>query len=291
MEDNQPVEVSLIKSSIQPVPSLPQIPEGWDYFESVTKIQLLITKWKNLTLEIANELYIARDILSWFGKENEQPRGAGGIFVPPDASWASYCESTGLEKRTANRWLASIFGLVRLPAPPLPKLESQVLYADPPWAFDNAGFDQSAAKIYPVLKPGLIENYTDETGRQIRQLAKQKKSVLFLWVPEAIVPEGLRVLQGWGFIYKAQMVWKKDKSPGMGWWVKSKHEQLFIGARGTELHPATKYDSVFEAPVTKHSKKPEIVYEMIEQMYTGPYIELFARDIREGWISWGNEIN
>jgi len=262
----------------------PKVPENWDYEASVARVKPLIYKWKNLTMEIVNELWIAREKLStpaWNKKSD-------GTKVP---SWAEYCEEIGLIKQVANRWLASIFGYQRLPSPPLPKLESQVLYADPPWAFNNAGFDQSAAQKYPTLKPELIENYTDETGRQIRQLAKQKESVLFLWVPEAIVPEGVQVLKGWGFEYKAQMVWKKDRSPGMGWWVKSKHELLFIGARGTELHPATKFDSVFEAPVTRHSQKPEIVYEMIETMYTGPYIELFARDTRPGWESWGNEIN
>jgi len=262
---------------------LPLLPENWDYESSVTKIKPLIFQWKNLTYEIATELWIAREKLStpaWNKKSD-------GTFVP---SWNDYCESIGLEKRTANRWLAAVFGNVRLASPPLPKLESQVLYADPPWAFNNSGFDQSAEQQYQTLKPELISDYTDETGRKIRQLAKEKESVLFLWLPASIVPEGLQVLKSWGFSYKTHLIWKKDRAPGMGWWVNTKHEVLFIGARGTELHPTTKYDSVFEAPVTEHSKKPELVYEMIEAMYAGPYIELFARNFRKGWVSWGNEI-
>ncbi len=262
----------------------PIIPKNWDYNESVARVQPLIFKWKALSVEIANELWIAREKLSKEGKPV-----LTGIFVP--VTWASYCESIGLEKRTANRWLASIFGNVRLPAPPLPKLESQVLYADPPWAFNNSGFDQSAAKQYPTLNVKQICDYTDSEGKTVRKLANEKRSVLFLWVPEALVPEGLEVVKGWGFAYKAQMVWKKDRAPGMGWWVNSKHEIIFIGSKGDELHPAIKYDSVFEAPVTEHSKKPEKVYEMIEAMYTGPYVELFARNTRPGWESWGNEVS
>ena len=131
--------------------------------------------------------------------------------------------------------------------------------------------------------------YTDGE-KTVRQLSKEKESVLFLWVPEALLPEGLQVVKAWGFEYKAQMVWKKDRSPGMGWWVNSKHELLFIGARGNELHPAIKFDSVFEAEVTEHSKKPHLVYEMIEKMYSGPFIELFARNARQGWVSWGNQV-
>lgn len=267
------------------IQQLPLIPKDWDYEKSVEKVQPLIVKWKNLTLEIATELYIAREKLTDSGRRTDL-----GTNVPRLPTWEQYCESIGFEKRTANRWLASIFGLIRLPSPLLPKLESQVLYADPPWAFSNTGFDQSAAKQYETLKEEMISNYTDETGYQIRQLAKEKESVLFLWVPASIVPEGLQVLKSWGFSYKSQLVWKKDRAPGMGWWVNSKHELLFMGARGTELHPATKYDSIFEAPVTEHSKKPEIVYEMIEAMYTGPYIELFARNTHPGWESWGNEV-
>lgn len=270
----------------------PAIPEDWEYEKSVDKMKPLLLEWRRLTSEIAIELWVARDVLSTGGRPRKV--GISGNNNPTFYTWASYCEAIGIEKRTANKWLASIFGLQRLPSPPLPKQESQVIYADPPWPFNNSGFDQSAEKQYSISteKPLTLEDickYTDGE-RTVRQLANEKQSVLFLWVPEALIPDGIQVLRGWGFEYKAQLVWKKDKAPGMGWWVNSKHELLFIGARGTELHPATKYDSVFESPVTQHSKKPEIVYEMIEAMYTGPYIELFARNHRDGWVSWGNEV-
>ena len=264
------------------VQQLPVIPEDWDYEQSIAKVKPLIYKWKNLTLEIGAELYIARERLS-----RETVRWDK---CPTYPSWAEYCESIGLEKRTANRWLAAIFGPQRLPSPLLPKLESQVLYADPPWSFSNIGFDQSAAQHYRTLTLDEICNYRDQEGKSIKRLASEKRSVLFLWVPEALLPEGLTVMKEWGFCYKAQMVWVKDKSPGIGWWVKSKHELLFIGSKGEELHPAIRYDSVFESPVRGHSQKPEMVYDMIEAMYTGPYIEVFARNTRMGWTSWGDEV-
>lgn len=281
------VETDLVPVKQDEAILTPEIPAQWDFDRSIEKIQPLIYRWKNLTVEIAKELWIAREKLS---KEGNPHISLTGTNVPVKQTWAGYCEAIGLEKRTANRWLASIFGNVRLPPPELPKLESQVIYADPPWAFNNSGLDQSAANKYPVLTIDEICNYKDESGKSIKQLAKERQSVLFLWTSEALIPEALQVLTAWGFVYKAQMIWIKDRAPGMGWWVNSKHEVLFLGSKGDALHPAIKYDSYFNAPVTEHSKKPSLVYERIEAMYSGPYIELFARNTREGWISWGNQV-
>lgn len=267
------------------VEQLPLIPKNWDYEASVVFLKPKILNWKRETYEIACELHIANEVLA---KHSGRPPK----FVPDGTNYSfeQYCNDVGIPKRTAYRWMAMVFGSKQLPSPPLPKLESQVLYADPPWAFNNSGFDQSAAQQYPVLSADAIGSFTDQEGKTIKRLASEKRSVLFLWVPEALLPEGLEVTKAWGFQYKAQMVWVKDKSPGMGWWVNSRHELLCIGSKGDELHPAIKYDSVFEAPITRHSEKPEKVYEMIEAMYTGPYIELFARKRRKGWKVWGNQL-
>lgn len=265
---------------------IPTIPIEWEYDGSIAKVKPLIMRWKNITLDIAVELYIAREILSGSKFYGNQWSGTN----VPQQTWEQYCEAIGLEKRTANRWLAAVFGPQKFPSPAFPQLESQVLYADPPWAFSNAGFDQSAARQYPVMELEDICSLKDKTGKSVRKLTSEKRSVLFLWVPEALIPEGLEVIKSWGFEYKAQLIWVKDKSPGIGWWVNSKHEILCISSKGEDLHPSIKYDSVFEAPVTKHSQKPEQVYEMIEAMYTGPYIELFARNKRKGWEVWGNQI-
>jgi N6-adenosine-specific RNA methylase IME4 len=168
---------------------------------------------------------------------------------------------------------------------PLPEGKFRVIYSDPPWQFDNEGFDQSAEKQYPTMPIKSIcdINIRDKVG---------DKAVLFLWVTNAFLEEGLRVCKEWGFEYKTNMIWIKDKGPTIGWFTQSRHEMLFIATKGEGMHPKEKLSSWFEAPVTKHSKKPEKVYDMIEQMYEGPYLELFARPTkkRPRWTYWGNEV-
>lgn len=164
-------------------------------------------------------------------------------------------------------------------ARPLPTGKYQVIYADPPWQYSNSGFDQSAEAQYPTMP-------TDEIcALPIGALAGEE-SVLFLWATSPLLPDALRVMQAWGFEYKASMVWVKDNAPGMGWYVNTYHEFLLIGGN---LHPAIKPDSVFKSPVTKHSQKPQAIYGVIESMYPGNKIELFARQTRDGWECWGNE--
>ncbi len=265
---------------------LPEIPYDWSYEESVARVKPLVYTWKNLTLEIAAELWVAREILS----TRAWNKGISDGTNVPSQTWAKYCESIGLEKRTANRWLATIFGPQKPPKLRPPKIQSQVIYADPPWQFQNIGFDQTPGLQYPTMSLGEICNMKDDRGRPIKKAVEDRRVVLFLWVPEALLPEGLEVMTAWGFSYKAHMVWVKDKAPGVGFWVKAKHEDLCMGCNEPDLYPQQLFDSVFEAPVTKHSQKPEKVYEMIEAMYTGPFIELFARNTRPGWEAWGNEV-
>ncbi len=158
----------------------------------------------------------------------------------------------------------------------------QVIYADPPWSYNNSGFDQSAASQYPTM-----------TIEEIKLLPVnsicQNDSVLFLWATSPLLPEALEVIKEWGFQYKASMIWVKNKAPTIGWWVNTKHELLLIASKDIN-HPIKKFDSVFYADVKQHSQKPEYVYEMIEEMYHGSKIELFARNKRDKWTVWGNEI-
>jgi N6-adenosine-specific RNA methylase IME4 len=157
-----------------------------------------------------------------------------------------------------------------------------VIYADPPWQYDNSGFTQSAAEHYPTMPTDAI------CALPVGDILNDD-AVCFLWVTSPLLPDGLRVLSSWGFDYKACMIWIKDRAPGIGWWVQTKHEILLIGARGN-LRPETKPVSVFEAGVSAHSRKPESVYTTIEEMFPrAPRVELFARMSRPGWASWGNE--
>ena len=117
-------------------------------------------------------------------------------------------------------------------------------------------------------------------------------AILFLWVTTPMLEKGLKVLNAWGFDYRTSMVWVKP-SIGPGQWVRQRHEYLLIGVRGDIPTPQgeDKPDSVIEAPREEHSKKPELVYDIIERMYPElPKVELFSRCKRENWTAWGNEI-
>lgn len=169
------------------------------------------------------------------------------------------------------------------PEPEPPTGKYRVLYADPPWQYSNSGFNQSAESHYPTMSQREL------CALPIRDLAMDH-SVLFLWATSPLIPEALEVMKAWGFEYKASRVWIKDRAPGIGWFIRTRHELLLIGVRGSGMHPSEKLDSIIEAGVTRHSAKPHGVYADIERCYEGPYIELFARNEREGWQAWGNEI-
>jgi N6-adenosine-specific RNA methylase IME4 len=165
-------------------------------------------------------------------------------------------------------------------APPLPAGTYAVIYADPPWEFANSGFVQSAASVYPTMSMDAIADMA---------VPAAPDSALFLWVPNSLLPDGLTVVARWGFDYKTCFVWVKDRAPGMGWYCQTHHETLLFGVKGDPPLPRTKPRSVLEAPVAKHSQKPLPFYDLIESMYAGPYLELFARAERDGWKPWGNE--
>lgn len=172
----------------------------------------------------------------------------------------------------------------KLKTQPLPNGKYRVIYADPPWQFNNSGFSQSAKSHYPTMP---VE--------KICQLPIQKltvgNSVLFLWATNAMLQEALQVCKAWGFNYKSNFVWIKNRGPSIGWFVESRHEILLIATKGTGTHPKRKFPSWFMSSTSKHSQKPDKVYEMIEKMYSGPYIELFARQERKEWKNYGNEIS
>lgn len=161
-----------------------------------------------------------------------------------------------------------------------------VIYADPPWQYDH-----------PISDSRKIENqYPTMPIEDICALPVEKIAapdcILFLWVTTPFLEKGLRVLGAWGFDYRTSMVWVKP-SIGPGQWVRQRHEYLLIGVRGSMPTPEgkNKPDSVIEAPREEHSKKPEVVYNIIESMYPElPKVELFCRNPREGWVAWGNEV-
>jgi N6-adenosine-specific RNA methylase IME4 len=161
-----------------------------------------------------------------------------------------------------------------------------VIYADPPWKYDFSFSDSRAIEEhYPTME------LEDIIALPVKELTADH-SLIFLWCPPAFIKKAIAVLEAWGFEYRTNMVWVKP-SIGAGQWVRQRHELLLIGRRGNIPTPegSDRPDSVIEAPRQEHSKKPEIVYSIIEKMYpTLRKVELFARNKRDGWESWGNQV-
>jgi len=163
----------------------------------------------------------------------------------------------------------------------MPKDEFNIIYADPPWQYNNTGFEMSAENKYPTMS---IEELSD------LQFKTSKNAVLFLWVTNPLLKEAFDLIKTWGFEYKTNFVWCK-KNHTAGFYIFGQHELLLICIKGSNMLPIEKYKSIIQGENKIHSKKPEIVYEMIEKMYPNfKYLELFARNKRHGWTSYGNEI-
>jgi N6-adenosine-specific RNA methylase IME4 len=159
-----------------------------------------------------------------------------------------------------------------------------VIYADPPWGYEHVETPElrQIENHYTTLSTEAICGYSDE-------VRAAEDAVLFLWATNPKLPEALRVMAAWGFEYRTNMVWVKDRA-GMGYYVRGQHELLLIGKRGQLPVPAPsdRPSSVIEAPRQEHSAKPVEVYELIEAMYPGHgWRELFARMRRPGWSCWG----
>ncbi|HEV7284038.1 MAG TPA: MT-A70 family methyltransferase [Kaistia sp.] len=170
----------------------------------------------------------------------------------------------------------------------LPNKRFGVVYADPEWQFETysreTGLDRAADNHYPTTPTN------DIVLRPVGDIAAPD-SVLFLWATAPMIKAALRVLEHWGFEYKAQFIWEKDKL-GTGYWNRNMHELLLVGTRGNVPAPAMgeQWPSVIKAPVGEHSEKPEIFAELIEAYYPNlPKIELNARRGRPGWDVWGLE--
>ncbi len=170
----------------------------------------------------------------------------------------------------------------------LPVRKYGVIYADPEWRFEvysrDTGMDRAADNHYPTTATDAI------CERPVGDIAADD-CALFLWATAPMMPDALRVMTAWGFEYKSQCAWVKDRI-GTGYWFRNQHELLLVGTRGKVPAPAmgTQWPSVIEAPLGKHSAKPDRFYELIEGYFPNlPKIELNARRARDGWDAWGNE--
>lgn len=167
---------------------------------------------------------------------------------------------------------------------PMPTGEFDVIYADPPWRYDFSKSDtRSIENQYPTME---IEEICKI------KVPSAKDSVLYLWGTAPKLLEAIQVIKAWGFEYKTHAVWDKLRI-GMGYYFRGRHELLLIGTKGSPGTPdeQNRPDSIITQARTKHSSKPEIVYEIIEKGYPNKkYLELFSRNKRNNWVCWGNQI-
>ena len=172
----------------------------------------------------------------------------------------------------------------------------KTILADPPWRFNNR-----SGKVSPEHK--RLNRYDTMSLEEICELPVNDISDsvchLYLWVPNALLSEGLQVMKSWGFDYKTNIIWqkvRKDGEPdgrGVGFYFRNTTEILLFGIRGKNartLQPARSQVNVIKSRKREHSRKPDEQYDIIEACSMNPYLELFARGIdRKNWSAWGNE--
>jgi N6-adenosine-specific RNA methylase IME4 len=169
------------------------------------------------------------------------------------------------------------------------------ILVDPPWRFSN-----STGKVSPEHR--RLHRYRTMSLAEIAALPVGElalpQSHLYLWVPNALLAEGLQVLQAWGFTYKTNLVWyktRRDGGPdgrGVGFYFRNVTELLLFGTKGRlrTLAPGRRQVNLLPVSKREHSRKPEAFYDLIERCSPGPRLELFARFHRDGWSQWGDEL-
>lgn len=169
-------------------------------------------------------------------------------------------------------------------------MKYQIVYADPPWNI-LAG----TPNLHAPKQGNRKLSYPTMSIEQIQALSildlVDKNAVLFLWTINKYIEQSYSVARAWGFMPSTMLVWcKKPKGRGLGGVFGMSSEYLLFCRRGS-LKASSRHNSTwFEAKRRQHSQKPDLVYELIENMFDGNRLELFARRKRDGWDAWGNEI-
>lgn len=169
------------------------------------------------------------------------------------------------------------------------------ILADPPWRFQN-----KTGKVAPEHR--RLSRYATLSFEEIERLPvvdlAAPVSHLYLWCPNALLPQGLSVLQAWGFTYKSNIVWHKIRKDGgsdgrgVGFYFRNVTELLLFGTRGKNartLQAGRRQVNYLATRKREHSRKPDEIYPLIEECSFGPYLELFARGTRPNWTVWGLE--
>lgn len=171
----------------------------------------------------------------------------------------------------------------------------RTILADPPWRFTNR-----TGKIAP--EHHRLSRYGTMTVEDIARLpvetAACDQAHLYLWVPNALLPDGLAVMKAWGFNYKSNIIWHKVRKDGgsdgrgVGFYFRNVTEMVLFGIRGRNnrtLAPGRRQVNLVSSRKREHSRKPDELYEIVEACSPGPRLELFARSCRPDWVCWGDQ--
>lgn len=174
--------------------------------------------------------------------------------------------------------------------------EFGTILIDPPWRFANRtgkmAPEHKRLHRYPTL------SFDEIAALPVGNFAKDK-SHLYLWCPNALLSEGLRIMEAWGFKYKTNIVWykvRKDGGPdgrGVGFYFRNVTELLLFGVKGSmrTLKAGRRQVNIVVTRKQEHSRKPDQLFDLIESCSPGPYLELFARRRVPNWTQWGNEVD
>lgn len=175
------------------------------------------------------------------------------------------------------------------------KRKFSTILADPPWQFQNR-----TGKMAPEHK--RLSRYHTMKLQEIKDLPveaiAEDRAHLYLWVPNALLAEGMQVMENWGFKYKTNLIWykiRKDGGPdrrGVGFYFRNVTEMVLFGVRGKNirtLQPGRSQENIISSRKREHSRKPDEQYDLIESCSWGPFFELFGRGTRKGWTTWGNQ--
>jgi N6-adenosine-specific RNA methylase IME4 len=178
---------------------------------------------------------------------------------------------------------------------PLPPGPFGCIVADPPWRYEYAtGSGGNKASLN-----GEVSQYDTMPVDAIKAMPVEDcaadDAVLWLWVVNAMLPRCLEVVDAWGFNYRGILTWAKTgadwRTPffGTGYWMRGATEHAVLAVRGKPARPLINVPTWFAAPVVGHSRKPAVAIDIFERFSPGPRLELFARESRTGWTTWGND--
>jgi N6-adenosine-specific RNA methylase IME4 len=226
---------------------------------------------------------------------NAKPSDAPFANKPSDAPFAKEAEGTA-----SGRTVCAIRGeKSSVAANDLLRFTRErrftTILADPPWRFTNR-----TGKMAPEHR--RLSRYGTMTFEEIMALPvdslASSTAHLYLWCPNALLPQGLEVMKAWGFSYKSNVVWHKVRKDGgsdgrgVGFYFRNVTELILFGVKGKNartLAPGRRQVNLLATRKREHSRKPDEQYDLIEACSPGPFLELFARGTRKGWASWGNQ--